>query len=481
MIAVNGSAVPVSANKFNQTLGILANRTRYAITVPTQPQNPSQTCTVTNGTGTVSNANINNVAISCTTNSYTISGSVSGLSGTGLVLQTTGGYDVSVSSNGSHTLATLASGSVYTITVLSQPTNPAQTCTVSSGSGTVDATNISNVAVTCVTIPYLTASQFANKTLRGFSDPGDTSTQSMTAMAATGANLARQFLTLDQSGDSYSINETSFDELDAVIAAGAHLGFKVVICFSPPDNSYFTNSALQASIDANWQIVAKKYLSNLTVAGYDLINEPISPDPGGVAAWTTLASQWITDIRSIDPDHVIIFEPTPGGVPDAFTGLKPLPFGNIVYSTHMYEPYQFTHQGLLFSTSMSYPTTNSTIGAVDKATVSSALQPIRDFVTAYGLPVYVGEFSAVRWAPSDSSNAYVADLISLFEAEGYSWTYHAWRNYQGWDAELLESWFYSMPSVDAKPQKLGSVWPLPRTSNTDTMKVLKGYFLLNRN
>jgi hypothetical protein len=353
--------------------------------------------------------------------------------------------------------------------------------TTSSGNAIAGTSNGLTSSHSVASPAYATSASFAARTLRGFSAPGDTSAKSMSDVAATGANLMRVFLNLEQSGDSYTIDATSLAELAAVIAAGGQEGFKVVICFFPPDNSYFTNAALQDSIDANWQIIAGLYHGNPAVAGYDLINEPVSPSPGGAAAWTALASQWITDIRSIDPDHVIIFEPSPGGIPEAFNGLEPLPFANIVYSAHMYEPYEFTHQGLLFTTAMSYPTASSSIGAVDKATVSSALQPIRDFVTAYSLPVYVGEFSAVRWAPGDSSNAYVSDLISLLEAEGYSWTYNSWRNYQGWDAELPESWFYGMAFVDAKPQGIAAVWPPPRTSDTDTMTVLKGYFQLNAN
>jgi Galactose oxidase, central domain/Kelch motif len=81
----------------------------------------------------------------------TISGTVTGLSGTGLVLQDNGKDNLAISASGPFTFKTgLASGSTYAVTVLTQPTSPAQQCTVASGSGTVTA-NVSNVAVTCVT------------------------------------------------------------------------------------------------------------------------------------------------------------------------------------------------------------------------------------------------------------------------------------------------------------------------------------------
>ncbi len=122
----------------------------YAVTVQTQPGSPSQTCVVTSGSGTVAGANVTSVAVTCTTNSYTVGGSVSGLTGSGLVLRDNGGDNLSVSASGTFTFATaVASGATYAVTVFTQPTSPAQTCTVASGSGTVGAANVTNVAVTC--------------------------------------------------------------------------------------------------------------------------------------------------------------------------------------------------------------------------------------------------------------------------------------------------------------------------------------------
>ncbi|HSQ64653.1 MAG TPA: glycine rich domain-containing protein [Polyangiaceae bacterium] len=84
--------------------------------------------------------------------SFTVGGTVTGLSGTGLVLQDNGGDDLTVSANGAFTFATpLADGSAYAVTVKTQPTGPVQTCTVTSGSGKVAGAKVTNVAVACVT------------------------------------------------------------------------------------------------------------------------------------------------------------------------------------------------------------------------------------------------------------------------------------------------------------------------------------------
>ena len=42
-------------------------------------------------------------------------------------------------------------------------------------------------------------------------------------------------------------------------------------------------------------------------------------------------------------------------------------------------------------------------------------------------------FSCIRWAPG--ADQYVKDLIDLFEEYGWDWSYHAFREWQGWSAE----------------------------------------------
>ena len=92
----------------------------YNVTVLTQPTSPTQTCTVTNGSGTAS-ANVGNIQITCSTGTLSIGGTVSGLAkaGSGIVLQDNGGDSVALKANGTFTFPTLlSSGAAYTITIL---------------------------------------------------------------------------------------------------------------------------------------------------------------------------------------------------------------------------------------------------------------------------------------------------------------------------------------------------------------------------
>ncbi len=131
----------------------VVNGTTYAVTLKAQPLN--QTCQIVNGNGTVSGAAITNIQINCAMNTYSVGGTVNGLSGSGLVLQDNGGDDKSITGNGSFTFsAKVAVGDPYEVTVLTQPAGPAQVCSVSNGSGTMGAANVTDVSVACSTTTY---------------------------------------------------------------------------------------------------------------------------------------------------------------------------------------------------------------------------------------------------------------------------------------------------------------------------------------
>jgi hypothetical protein len=150
-----GATLKISGNGNFTFATAVAGGNSFNVTVSTQPTDPSQTCTVAHGSGTVSGDDITNVAVACTTNSFTVGGTVSGLTGSGLVLTDNGANDTPVAKNGPFSFTTaLASGSAYSVTVATQPTNPPQTCTVGHASGTVTAGNISTVSVTCATNTY---------------------------------------------------------------------------------------------------------------------------------------------------------------------------------------------------------------------------------------------------------------------------------------------------------------------------------------
>ena len=150
-----GDDITVSANGSFAFPTLAASGDAYAVTVKMQPSSPAQTCSVASGSGVVSTSAVSSVRVVCSTNAYKVGGTVSGLVGTGLVLQNNAGDNLALNADGSFAFAAkVASGAAYAVTVLTQPAGPAQTCTVTKASGTIAGADVSNVAVDCTSNTY---------------------------------------------------------------------------------------------------------------------------------------------------------------------------------------------------------------------------------------------------------------------------------------------------------------------------------------
>ena len=191
-----GDALTVTANGAFKFKTALATGVKYAVTVGTQPT--GETCTVTNGSGTVGTANVTNVAVACTAPTFTIGGTLSGLNtGASITLLDNGGDSLTVTANGAFTFKTaLASGKTYNVTVGTQPTG--ENCTVTNGSGTVGSANVTNVAVAC-------------KTAATFTIGGSVS----------GLNSGTSVTLLDNGGDSLTVSANGAFTFKTPIASGS--------------------------------------------------------------------------------------------------------------------------------------------------------------------------------------------------------------------------------------------------------------------
>jgi hypothetical protein len=120
--------------------------TAYDVTVQLQPD--GLVCTVTNGSGTVGSANVSSVAVDCVPATFTVGGTISGLTAAGLVLAN-GSATVSPPSGATtFTFPTpVPADTAFTVTVMTQPTG--LTCTVTNGTGVVLTSSVTNVSVAC--------------------------------------------------------------------------------------------------------------------------------------------------------------------------------------------------------------------------------------------------------------------------------------------------------------------------------------------
>ncbi len=250
-------SVTVKTSPAGQTCSVAnGSGAAYSVTVKTSPA--GQTCSVANGSGTVGSANITNVAVTCSAApTYSIGGTVSGLSGT-VVLQDNGGNDLSVGANGAFTFSTgLATGAAYSVTVKTSPAG--QTCSVANGSGTVSSANITNVAVTCSAAPTY-------------------------SIGGTVSGLSGTVVLQDNGGNDLSVGANGAFTFSTGLATGA--AYSVTVKTSPAGQTCSVANGSGTVGSANITNVAVTCTTNSASSGSDNFNRADGPLGSG---WTDMS------------------------------------------------------------------------------------------------------------------------------------------------------------------------------------------------
>ncbi len=167
LVLANGTdteGVSSGSNAFNLPTPV-AYGGPYDVTVQTQPS--GLTCTPSNNVGSMPAGNVTGVTITCSANTYTVGGTISGLETSGLVLLDNGGDATTIDTNAiQFSMSTgMAYGAAYDVTVQSEPTG--LVCTVSNGAGTVGGSDVSSISIACVSNTTILYSFSGNPSLGG--------------------------------------------------------------------------------------------------------------------------------------------------------------------------------------------------------------------------------------------------------------------------------------------------------------------------
>ena len=193
-------------------------------------------------------------------------------------------------------------------------------------------------------------------------------------------------------------------------------------------NAYWTNALDQAQTAWLWTQIATHYFGNGTIAGYDLINEPVgAPNPSAV--WSAYDSLYHA-IRAVDPQHLIIME---GAFGSWNWSMLPNPatycWANVAYSMHEYQ----------------YGGTAAEIEAGSGNQVTDFNNHI-----SWNVPAYIGE-----WNDMGAGAAVYDYSTNAYDQAGMSWTMWA---YKATDGLLPDGWGWYDPTY----------WPATPNISTST-------------
>ncbi|MGD0175109.1 MAG: glycoside hydrolase family 5 protein [Anaerolineales bacterium] len=312
-----------------------------------------------------------------------------------------------------------------------------------------------------------------------------------------GANVVRlplNYRHFEDDSAPYAYREKGFQRLARIVEECARAGLYVILDLHSAqgwqntdwhcDNSsrhtlIWRHPHFQERFVALWREIAHRFREVETVAGYNLMNEPVTNAPAGrfTAKYETdwavingLYRRAVEAIREVDSEHIIFLEGDYFST--KFVRFDP-PFApNLVYSSHNYSPAS-THAG-------KYP------GKIGKTTWNKRRQAAAfadhegtHYTEENKVPLWVGEFGAAFDGPK-SNAAYrlqaLDDQIAVFEQHRAHWTIWTYKDIgvMGLVTVSSESEYIRrvMPALRAKCLLGVDGWLNTGAAKTETQKLV---------
>jgi hypothetical protein len=239
-----------------------------------------------------------------------------------------------------------------------------------------------------------------------------------------------------------------------------------------------------------WRELALALRDHPAVAAYNLVNEPAPernselaehPAPEVAQAWYTanrggardlpaFYAKLLAAIRAVDPATPVMLDAGWYAAADAFDYWPaPAADANVLYSVHMYEPWQVTSDPAMFKRPlMAYPGP-APFGALtqywDGARVAGYLAGFTAWADRMGIPVgqrVVGELGCLRRWPGCST--YLEDVLKAVEHAGLHWAFYAFRE-DSWDGMDYELGTAPVPWAYWKAAETGEPDPVTRAGS----------------
>ncbi|MCX6034310.1 MAG: cellulase family glycosylhydrolase [Chloroflexi bacterium] len=305
-----------------------------------------------------------------------------------------------------------------------------------------------------------------------------------------GANVVRlplnyRHFEMDAAPNKYL--EAGFERLDRVVQWCARHQLHVILdlhavqgwqntdwhCDNSTRHAFFWQQLqFQDRFVALWEELARRYKGNAAIAGYNVMNEPVTNAPAGRfyddrdyrPDWETFNRVYrrvVTAIRAIDPEHIIFLE---GDLFSSRFELLEAPFAaNLVYSSHNYTSptYDFRHPPIDPEQRRQNYHRQKEIFLAQEGT---------HFSRRYQVPLWVGEFG-------DNGASGLEDQVGVFEEFGAHWTIWTYKSvgHMGWvtvdpAAEYLQ---VLAPVLEAKRVLGVDHWLVPGLPDTVVRGVMR--------
>ena len=256
--------------------------------------------------------------------------------------------------------------------------------------------------------------------------------------------------------EPYVYRERIFEILESFVEACEEQGLGIVLNLHKAIGNYcdieesvtlFDSEELQNRFIALWVELEKRFSHKENVV-FELLNEVREIEP---SLWNDLAGRTIDAIRNLNKTRKIIIGPICWNNPNKLHTLKVFDDENVIYTFHVYDPSEFTHQRgvlhwhhLYYNRNMEYPgdiekyrefyrlvynnyEAYSHVDVMDIGYMREIFEPAIEFKKNNPDKIlWCGEFGTIRHADIRSRENWMRDVITILRENGipYSvWNY----------------------------------------------------------
>jgi aryl-phospho-beta-D-glucosidase BglC (GH1 family) len=268
-------------------------------------------------------------------------------------------------------------------------------------------------------------------------------------LKSCGANVVRlplNYRHFEEDSNPYRYKEEGFARLARAVGWCARHGVYVILDLHAAqgwqntdwhaDNAtrqtlLWRHPHFQERFIALWKEIARRFRGNAAVAGYNLLNEPVTGAPDGRfpfpyrTDWEALNSLYrraVQAVREADPDHIIFLEGD--YFSQLFSRLDPPADSNLVYSSHNYNEAGFgpgAYPGTLFGRRWDRRRQEAVFNANEGTR----------FCRQNDRPLWIGEFGTnFQGLKREAKSRLRAmdDQIAVFEQGGAHWTIWTYKD-----------------------------------------------------
>ena len=256
--------------------------------------------------------------------------------------------------------------------------------------------------------------------------------------------------------EPYVYNERTMGLVENFVALCQKHGLGIVLnlhkcignyCDIEESVTLFDSQELQDRFIALWLELERRFKDNDGVM-FELLNEVRDIDP---ELWNDLAEKTVNALRTVNKTRKIIIGSTCWNNPNKLHALKLFDDENVIYTFHVYDPSEFTHQRgvlhwkhLYYNRKMEYPcdiekyrefyrlvygneNAYSHVDRMDINYMREIFEPVKKFRAEHPDKIlWCGEFGTIRHADMNSRENWMRDVILLCQENGvpYSvWNY----------------------------------------------------------